>query len=263
MCSSTDHLVLLDWDDTVMPTSFLLDRIDVELDASTQRLLSWKLKDGVDAESMRRALWSSGSAALRMLSALYCSESVSVRRLSMVMVTNGVSEWLCSSLIIAGTLCPIYRQIEQLLHVQSAQIIYARNHCLNPNYWKLACFDQILCRELDRKRCRRLNVITVGDQWTDHCSVELTATFRRRHSALSHHQIKLLHRADARYLAVELHYVADVVADAHSALFRFADNQHDGVLIEFEGYNHSEGRRDGQSDSESLDTPKSDPVYML
>ena len=260
--SSTQHLVLLDWDDTVMPTTYLLSHIDFEMDNTTKKVTSFRLKSGSKGkeEEIRRTLNESGSAALRMLKALYLYFVDSVSGRELLIVTNGVEEWLWNSLIITGTLCPIYRQIEQLLHGQKTQIIYARNLSLSSNYWKMARFDLILQRFLDQKQYRKLNVITIGDQWTDHCSIEMTNTFRRCNDPnarrISHHQIKLFPAVDARYLAVELNYIADLFTAPNCALHQFAANDDDGILIEFDGY-HGDGHTGTGSDSETLDTPKS------
>ena len=235
----TEHIVLLDWDDTVMPTSYLLSHIDYEVNRTTKRVTSFRLKSDSKekVDEIRRNLTESGTAALRMLRtlSLYFVDSASGRNL--LVVTNGAAEWLWNSLAITGTLCPIYRQIEQFLHDQSTQIIYARNLCLSHNYWKMASFDLILDRFLEQKRCHRVNVITIGDQWTDHCSIEMTSTFRRHRGSVSHHQIKLYPDSDAHYMADELNCISGLfVADEapESVLLHFAVND-DGLPMESDG----------------------------
>jgi len=249
----------------MMPSTFLMAHYDLDIDCKTRKVRAIRLKDGSKhkEEEICRHLNESGSAALRMLKALYLHfvDDVNGRRL--LIVTNGKTEWLQNSLSIAGTLCPVYRQIDELLYRLNTEIVYARNHRLNPNHWKMACFDHILWRYMDQKRCHRLNIITIGDQWTDHCSIECTTTFQRHLGAISHHQIKLFPAADARYLGVELNYIADVLSSADQcALYQFAEYQNDGIIIEFDGY-HSE-KNEGVdivsvlSDSECPDTP---PVH--
>ena len=122
-------------------------------------------------------------------------------------------------------------------------------------------FDLILQRFLDQKQYRKLNVITIGDQWTDHCSIEMTVTFQKHKRAISHHQIKFYPAVDARYLAVELKYITDlfIVDQNRTALLQFANNDADGIIMEFDGYHEctqSESVVDGQSDSESSSTSK-------
>lgn len=154
-----------------------------------------------------------------------------------MIVTNGEQKWFWSSLIIAGSLCPIYRQIEQFLRAHRTQIIFARNHNLQHNHWKMASFDCILDHFLIQKQCDRVNVITVGDQWTDHCSIEMASTFRRHPNAVSHHQIKFRAKADARYLAAELNYIAGLFVPDNSSrtvLLHFAINRENAVKFQFD-----------------------------
>ena len=246
-----------------MPTTYLLSHTDFEVDHKTKRVTSFRFKSNSKGKEhdIRRTLKESGSAALRMLKALYLYFVDGTAGRDLLIVTNGVEEWLWNSLIITGTLCPIYRQIQQLLHAQKTQIIYARNHNLHPIYWKMVSFDLILQRFLDQKQYRKLNVITIGDQWTDHCSIEMTVTFQKHNRAISHHQIKFYPAVDARYLAVELKYIADlfIVDQNRTALLQFADDDTDGIIMEFDGYHedtHSVLAIDGQSDSESSSSSK-------
>lgn len=245
------HLVIVDWDDTIMPTAYLNEHIDFEVDPITKRVraLGLKAESKETADSMARSLTESGSAALRMLKAVYSVETAFGRNASTLIVTNGVAQWLWDSLIIAATLCPIYRQIELLLRAQKTKVIFARNPAVDRHRWKLDAFNLILRRFGSGSPSQSVNVITIGDQWTDHI-LPLTPSHR-----MSHHQIKLFPEPNARYLAVELNVAADILEDelATPTLFRFALNPRDEVLIEFEGYHDDES----QSDSESLDTPKS------
>ena len=258
----TEQLVLLDWDDTVMPTSYLLSNIEYEVNRTTKRVTSFRFKSSgkEKVDEFRRNLRESGSAALRLLRTLYLHFVDSASGRNLLIVTNGVEEWLWNSLAITGTLCPIYRQIEQFLHDQSTQIIYARNLCLSHNYWKMASFDLILDRFLEQKRCHRINVITIGDQWTDHCSIEMTSTFRRHRGSVSHHQIKLYPDSDAHYMAVELNCIADLFIADDTILLHFAMNHDDGILIEFDGYQESQCPNSPDSESILLSIPCSESM---
>jgi len=235
-------MVLLDWDDTLMPTTYLVQHIEQDIDARTKELRSFRIKDPSKSREVLSNLNAAGSAALDLLKKLYSFDKV--KRSNIKIVTNGAMGWLWNSLTITGTLCPIYREIKQLLLRQSTEIIYARNTSLNHNYWKLVSFDHILGHYLDRNRCGRLNLITIGDQWTDHCSVELSAAFQRHHSAISHHQIKLFEAADCRYLGVELKYITNLLDQP--VLFEFVSPKTDGVVLEFEGYTHSDDSIPGE-----------------
>jgi len=231
--SSTHHLVLLDWDDTLMPTTYLMEHIDFAADPASKRVRALALKPGSKgkAKEIRCALHESGSAALRMLRALYSLKAILGHNMSIVIVTNGLEQWLWNSLTITAVLCPMYRQIELLLQGQSTEIVFARNHCLHHDHWKLAAFNVIFSRLKRQKRLQTLNVITVGDQWTDHI---LPSCGR----PLCHHQIKLFPAANARYLAAELNVVADIwkTEPTRPTLLRFARNEADQIIIEFEGY---------------------------
>ena len=255
------HIVILDWDDTLMPTTYLLSHIDFEVDQNTKRVKTFRFKPGSNGKEneIRQTLKESGTAALRMLKALYLYFVDRSSGRNLLIVTNGVAHWLWNSLIIAGTLCPIYRRIQQLLQGQNTQIIYARNHKLHPIYWKMMSFEVILGRFLKQKPYRKLNVITIGDQWTDHCSIEMTSTYRYHPSTVSHHQIKLYPGADARYLAVELNYIADVLTHtvSRSSLLQFAA---EGIVLEFDGYHgDTDSVRSIDSDSDCTETPTGTP----
>ena len=257
---STQNVLFLDWDDTVMPTTYLLSHIDFYVDRTTKKLMSFQFKSGSKGkeDEIRSALKESGSAALRLLKSLYLYFVDSGSGRNLMIVTNGVEEWLWNSLIITGTLCPIYRQIEQLLRGQRTQIIYARNLNLSPNYWKMASFDYILDRFFQQTQWHKINVITIGDQWTDHCSIEMSPTFRRLNNdkirCISHHAIKFFVAADAKYMASELNYIADLFVVDHNrnALLQFAANDGDEILMEFDGYHES--RRLGRTRSYSTET---------
>ena len=256
---STEHLVILDWDDTIMPTSYLLSNIGFTVDPTTNRVTSIWRKSGSTkkTDEIRRTLKESGSAALRMLKVLYLHFADSASGRNLLIVTNGQQEWLWNSLTITGTLCPIYRQIEQLLRGRNTEIIFARNLSLDPNYWKMMSFDHILDRFLVQMRSHRLNVITIGDQWTDHCSIEMTPTFQRHRQRVSHHQIKLYPDSDAHYMSVELDYVSGLFLTDNSTdciLLQFAVNDDDGILIEFDGYLEDEECPPSPDSDDSTDT---------
>lgn len=254
---STQHVVLLDWDDTLMPTTYLLSHIAYKVNRNTKKVMAFRFKSGSNGKEneIRQRLQESGSAALRMLRTLYLHFLNRASGRNLLIVTNGAPEWLWNSLTITGALCPIYRQIEQLLRGQRTQIVYARNRRLEPNYWKMAKFDLILERFIEQKRCQNVNVITIGDQWTDHCSIALAPIFQRHPKAISHHQIKLYPAADAHYMATELNYIAAIFSSEtdQCPLLKFADDYDDGVIIEFDGY-HDDKECEVQSECGSTDT---------
>ena len=236
---STNHIVILDWDDTLMPSTYLMSNIGYKVDSETKRVSKiWLKPGGIGKEhEIRAALKESGTAALYLLRTLYLYFVNNSSGRELMIVTNGEQKWFWSSLIIAGSLCPIYRQIEQFLRAHRTQIIFARNPNLQHNHWKMASFDSILDHFLNQKQCDRVNVITVGDQWTDHCSIEMASTFRRHPNAVSHHQIKFRAKADARYLAAELNYIAGLFVpdnSSRSVLLHFGINRENAVKFQFD-----------------------------
>ena len=251
--TTMQHVLLLDWDDTLMPTSYLKSNFDIYIDRSTKRVTTFRLKKKSKSkeDEIRRTLKEAGSAAFRMLKAfyLYFVDNTSGRNL--YIVTNGAEHWLWNSLTVAGALCSVYHETEQLLRGQNTHIIYARKYCVNPNYWKMASFDHILNQYLEQKQCHKLNVITIGDQWTDHYSIEMTSTFRRHHRAISHHRFKLYPAADAHYMAAEMRYITKLIESAQGRclLLKFASFTN-ALVIEFDGY-----QPDNDS-VESLDSPR-------
>jgi len=250
------HLVLLDWDDTLMPSTYLIEHIDHVVDPETNRMVQFAVKDGSKMKDIQRNLRATGTAALALLKKLHSIlEGDDIK-----IVTNGVAGWLWNSLRIAGTLCPIYRDVEAFLLRERTEIIFARNQSpsLDHNYWKLMSFNQILWRHFGLSPAvgplPPLNVVTIGDQWTDHCSIEQSLTFQSHRSAISHHQIKLFEAADCRYLAVELKYIVGLLDQPVLFQFAGAASKTEGIVLEFDGYTQSD---DMGSDSESPDTPKS------
>ena len=237
---SSEQIVLLDWDDTVMPSTYLISNIGFKADRSTRKVVSIWIKPECKGkeQEIRQSLKESGTAALALLRNLYYYFVDSTAGRSLLIVTNAERDWLWNSLIIAGALSPIYYEITKFLRDHKTQIIYARNENLEHRYWKIASFDWILRRFLEQRRIQRLNVITIGDQWTDHRSIEMSAVFGRHPHSVSHHQIKLFANSDARYIAFELNYIADLFVSHQSSpciLSNFAFLGQNGIFIEFNG----------------------------
>ena len=237
---SSEQIVLLDWDDTVMPSTYLISNIGFKADRSTRKVTSvWLKPESKDKEmEIRQSLKESGTAALGLLRNLYYYFVDSTAERSLLIVTNAEPDWLWNSLIIAEALSPIYGEIKKFLRDHKTQIIYARNEQLEHRYWKLTTFDWILGRFFEQRRIQNINVITIGDQWTDHRSIEMSPAFQRHRHSVSHHQIKLFPNSDARYIAFELNFIADLFVSHQSSpsnLLKFATNVKDGIFIEFNG----------------------------
>jgi len=209
--SNHSELVILDWDDTVFPTDYLLKHLDYAVHANSGKLSWSRLKAGHSLNALRRNMTVTGSAALRMLKSLYSVSGNSGR--NALIVTSGVKGWVQNSLVIAATLSPIWQKVGQMLQVRATPVIYARRQNMECHHWKLAVFQQILsgipCPLSD------LHVLTIGDQWTDHI-----LNFK-----VSHHMIKLAMSPNAQTLAAELHEVAKLLADTNSTVHQLSPNQ--------------------------------------
>merc|ERR1719295_121189 len=237
-----DNLVILDWDDTLMPTSFMVHYVKIELDANTQSVSRCLLDPSLLDPSLSALLShfiteleAVGSAALKLLQTTLSQFGGSAVKI----VTNCRAGWVAHSLALASSLCAgsgVFSIIEALLAAHQTEIIYARNDRVKQSSWKTNVFnDLILCRlqaytAMSLQVC--LNVITVGDQWTDHASVRHTMAWRMFEARLSHHQVKLFDEPDCRYLAMELHFVAEQMAQKHLRAW-----SRKGIVLEFEGYN--------------------------
>jgi len=234
-----ESLVILDWDDTLMPTSFMVQFVQIELDANTQAVSRCLLDPALLNPSILSRfiadLEIAGAAALKLLQTTLFQFGGSAVKI----VTNCRAGWVVQSLSLASSLCTtsgVFGKIEALLAAHQTEIIYARNYRIKQASWKTHVFDELIMGRLQAytptstQRC--LNVVTVGDQWTDHASVRQTTAWRMFEARLSHHQVKLFDEPDCRYLAMELHFVAEQMAQKHLRAW-----SRQGIVLEFEGYN--------------------------
>lgn len=252
---STEHMVLLDWDDTLMPTTYLLAHIDYEINAHSQKIETFSINGKLhgspeDLREFVANLDKAGQAALDLLSKIFLTFKAS----NVKIVTNGVRGWLPESLFVAGSFSNVYQSIERLMSAQGVEIIYARDYNIDSASWKTKSFDKILWshfnddnsnqQESAHTAAKNMNVITIGDQWTDHESVAQCLTYYVYGESMSHHQLKLLPAPDCRYLAIELNYIAELLQQ--TILFEFHLNAEakahgqKGVVLEFDGYNEDE-----------------------
>jgi len=231
--------MILDWDDTLMPSSFLQKHVRVELDANTQTVS----RCFVDARlQLNKSLLSRfiadlelvGAAALKLLQTTLSY----FRGGSVKIVTNCRNGWVEQSLLLAMSLClksGVFHRIHALMEAHKMEVIYARNRCVEQSLWKTNVFNELMCAHFREFAHLRLNVLTVGDQWSDHQSVRQTTAWRMFGARLSHHQIKLFAEPDCRYLAMELRFVAEQMAQTNSNLRAWSGEG--GIVLEFEGYN--------------------------
>ena len=237
-----------------MPTSYLLSFIEYEIEESPNNENIKKIKTFTISDNLSQAeitefisaLDKAGQSAFKLLSKIFskfASENVKI-------VTNGVNGWLVESLKVAASFCKIYLKIQNLIFIQyKTEIIYARNYNLNQCYWKTKCFDKLLWRYFNEDeegdkttKLSNINIITIGDQWTDHESIGQSLTYYIYGELISHHQIKLFENPDCRYLCVELNYInslldQDILFKFHNIINSKLDEKQ-GLVLEFDGYNN-------------------------
>eukprot|EP01083_Nonionella_stella_P074674 202639_1 len=237
-----DHVVFIDYDDTLLCSTYLLSNlnIDFELRHNTKSnpIGNYKVKGTFNDLEMAQFTYNldkSGQAALTFLTKI-CSK---FKATNIKIVTNSGRGWVRVSLSIASHFCKTYEKIEQLLYQSKIEIIYARDHYRNKDDWKTTCFDRLLRQhfnvsESEKALRNKLNIITIGDQWTDHHSVEQTFCFHVMSDWISHHQIKLFPNPDCRYLGIELKYITGLLDE--DLLFTFNSQHENGLVLEFDGY---------------------------
>ena len=175
--SEHDHgslLILLDWDDTLFPTTMIneilhsRDKNDLALVRDDQITYLQRL----------------GKLTLVLLTQLinkYGANSIHI-------VTNSLNGWITESLAYASCITPIYKQIELLLitnniTMQSAQSLYAKKiKNSTPTQWKQYCFDKII--DINKYH----HILSIGDQWTDHYAVKQSLASLFEHITKNNHQ---------------------------------------------------------------------------
>jgi len=240
MHSSVKQIVILDWDDTLMPSSYLLSNLNVWNNRKTGEVTSVQMKPGskVNEDEFCESLEESGTAAQNLLTSLcnHFMDTASGRRL--FIVTNGSEKWMQDSLIIAGAVCPIYGEIREFIVDHEIQMISARNTEMEYQYWKQMSYERTLNQFLGQRQCQKLHIITIGDQLTDHCSIEMAPSFWLHHQSVVHHEIVCYPGADARYIAAELKYISGLFFtddSSKSPLFHFSMNHENAVKLRFDG----------------------------
>lgn len=199
----------------------------------TSYLLSLNKKAETEINEVASDLDKVGQSTFKLLKQIFKkfkSENVKI-------ITNASQGWIPKSLQICKSYCyRIYQEIENLIFIEKKiEIIYARNYSLNKCYWKRVCFDKLLrCYFENNNHYNHfhvINVITIGDQWHDHKSIEETETYMIYNEEINHHQIKLFsEKPDCRYLSVEINYIISLL-DLDILFVK------QGATLEFDGYN--------------------------
>lgn len=208
-------LILLDWDDTLFPTTF----INEILNSRDKNDLCLVRDDQIEA------LANLGNATLSLLTALvtkYGQNNVHI-------VTNSLNGWIAESLCYAACITKIYKQIQTFLEEHditmiSAQSKYAKKHIKStPLQWKQLTFDDIL--KSDKTKSSYSHIISIGDQITDHYSVKKCIESLTAYSPI-HHMIKLKMSPTVNDMINEIRYIDtcffqifDVISSTKSAYF--------------------------------------------
>merc|ERR1712228_651680 len=117
--------------------------------------------------------------------------------------------WVENTLMIASKLSKSYKKISYLLDLdQNPSVIEvsARRKCYHPLDWKVFAYDHHMFNEMNLNK--KMNVLTIGDQWNDHRSLWRTSAFQLHQRNISHLPIKFDENPSCRRLAEELQFIA-------------------------------------------------------
>eukprot|EP01084_Bolivina_argentea_P128300 226807_1 len=169
-------LVLLDWDDTLFPTSMIMKVLD-KTDAN-----GFALVCNSDIELLHKL----GLITLDLLIHFiktYGSNNIHI-------VTNSLNGWINNSLSFATCISKTYQQIRTLLIDNNIKMVSAKSKYSKiekcPIAWKRNCFQNILN---DARICYK-HIITIGDRWTDIHSSQQAIDSLKEYTPI-HHMIKL------------------------------------------------------------------------
>eukprot|EP01083_Nonionella_stella_P028086 77340_1 len=200
--NDTDNtLILLDWDDTLFPTSTICDILS-KTDGNGMALVR-------DCQIM--LLHKLGVLTLSFLTQLI--RQYGANRIHIV--TNSLSGWIKDSLSYAVCIAPVYAQIEKLLSdhcitMESAQTMFAEKlEGSTPLVWKRLCFNSIL-NENEAKAKVYSHVISIGDQWTDHLATKQSIRIHSDKNSTTrpmHHIIKLKTQPNLHDMVNEMLYI--------------------------------------------------------
>ena len=98
-----------------------------------------------------------GQAAFDLL----CSVLLRFETANIKIVTNGQKGWLSESLLVAGSFCEIYHDIDRALTHSKIDILYARDLGVDSSLWKQRVFDQLLWPLLSDSQTN-LHIVTIG-----------------------------------------------------------------------------------------------------
>eukprot|EP01084_Bolivina_argentea_P140599 247128_1 len=220
------HIILLDFDDTIFPSSYVIENMYCELDNNSGKIKTYYVQDNIRKEFISN-LQNVSNYTLELLNKLFTH----VKSTQIKIVTNSAKGWVFEALSIASTFCKTYKKIKDLLIDNKIEIMYARDYNnVKQFYWKTKCFDLILSQfNLNKKHNI---IISIGDQWGDHHSIKQSLINLNKKQNIFHHQIKFLESPDCAYLCNELKYIKDIIEP-----YILCNFNNDGIILEFDGYN--------------------------
>eukprot|EP00930_Biecheleria_cincta_P086211 TRINITY_DN75539_c0_g1_i1.p1 TRINITY_DN75539_c0_g1~~TRINITY_DN75539_c0_g1_i1.p1 ORF type:complete len:274 (+),score=50.33 TRINITY_DN75539_c0_g1_i1:104-925(+) len=189
--TSPEVVILIDWDDTILPTTWLhlqgLLGADGSINAlkmsSQQRTLLHELESKVT-----QVLWSAMSHG------------------RVVVVTNAVEGWVqASSSAFMPDLCRVLDQLD----VISARSMYECDGDASPFSWKQLAFADVLDAAFDeRLQSAQQHVISIGDSMCEHAALTAMREKSNSHYAKS---LKLMERPSIEVLIEEHSVMSDTL----------------------------------------------------
>eukprot|EP01084_Bolivina_argentea_P222560 376684_1 len=183
--SFRQYIFLLDFDDTMFPSSYFIQNISCKMDNSSGKILTFQIEEDKKTEFISN-LQNVANSTLQLLNKLFFH--VNSRQIKIV--TNSAIGWVYDALTMAATFVKTYKVIKDLLIYNKIEIMYARNYDLK----KEKCYDLILSQFNLNKKYNI--IISIGDQWADHSSVKQSLLFSMFKPNIFHHQIKFIESPD-------------------------------------------------------------------
>lgn len=197
-----ETFIIIDWDDTLLCTSFLIDVLESG-------------EDGEDAQmqsACRDRLRAIECVAGRLLDTASCLGNTCI-------VTNAAEGWVeASALEYLPRLLPKLQGIP----VFSAQEMFGAKYPGVPGVWKKLAFQEVLTRH-GKAKAKGLNLIAIGDSSDEmEAAIATVACLRRKHAALK--LIRFRERPSATELHGQLLLAACALEQMVSSEMSFAVN---------------------------------------
>lgn len=202
-------VVFVDYDDTLLPTSYLCSLIDTEdlvlqKEKETGKIEKFWAKSRKQ-EEIKANLERVGASACDLLDKLHANMPSSQIKI----VTNASLKWVENTLKIASKYSESYKKMKDMLDPDqnpSSIKVSARPKGCDHYKWKVFAYDHHMFNEMNLNK--EMNVLTIGDQWDDHRSLWRTSAFQLHQRNISHLPIKFDVNPSCRRLAHELQFLA-------------------------------------------------------